>query len=144
MRRIKGRMGALCDALAKNFTDTGGTLHTRASVKSITIENGRAVGVEINNGDTIKATIILSNLDKLATMQGATEGDFTHELIHPENILGERAMVEGLVHLTQIESLYMCGSACHPGLRVTFLPGYNCGNEVYARELAQYHNEQAA
>ena len=68
--------------------------------------------------------------DHFASMHGATEGDFTHGLIHPENMLGERAMVPGSAHRTPIEGLWMCGSACHPGPGVTFLPGYNCGLEV--------------
>lgn len=68
--------------------------------------------------------------DHFATMHGATEGDFTHGLIHPENMLGERALVEGSAHGTPIPGLYLCGSACHPGPGVTFLPGYNCGWEV--------------
>jgi phytoene dehydrogenase-like protein len=74
--------------------------------------------------------------DHFASMHGATEGDFTHGLIHPENMLGERALVAGSAHATPIPGLYLCGSACHPGPGVTFLPGYNCGFEVYARELS--------
>ena len=73
--------------------------------------------------------------DHFASMHGATEGDFTHGLIHPENMLGERALVAGSAHQTPIPGLYLCGSACHPGPGVTFLPGYNCGFEVYAREF---------
>jgi phytoene dehydrogenase-like protein len=82
--------------------------------------------------------------DHFATMHGATEGDFTHGLIHPENMLGERALVDGSAHLTPIPGLYLCGSACHPGPGVTFLPGYNCGFEVYARELAQADTASSA
>ena len=68
--------------------------------------------------------------DHFASMHGATEGDFTHGLIHPENMLAARAMVPGSAHRTPIEGLYLCGSACHPGPGVTFMPGYNCGLEV--------------
>ncbi len=63
-------------------------------------------------------------------MQGATHGDFTHGLIHPDQMLGFRAMVEGSAHKTPIEGLYLCGAACHPGPGVTFLPGYGCAHEV--------------
>ena len=70
--------------------------------------------------------------DHFVTMHGATEGDFTHGLIHPENMLGRRALVEGSAHRTPIDGLYLCGAACHPGPGVTFLPGYNCGREVSA------------
>jgi phytoene dehydrogenase-like protein len=70
--------------------------------------------------------------DHFAGMHGATEGDFTHGLIHPENMLGNRALVDGSAHRTPLQDLYLCGAACHPGPGVTFLPGYNCGREVSA------------
>jgi len=79
--------------------------------------------------------------DHFATMHGATEGDFTHGLIHPENMLGERTLVAGSAHRTPIEGLYLCGAACHPGPGVTFLPGYNCGREV-SREMAKGYGNQ--
>jgi phytoene dehydrogenase-like protein len=68
--------------------------------------------------------------DHFATMQGATHGDFTHGLIHPNQMLGYRASIEGSAHKTPIDGLYLCGAACHPGPGVTFLPGYGCAHEV--------------
>jgi phytoene dehydrogenase-like protein len=68
--------------------------------------------------------------DHFATMQGATGGDFTHGLIHPDQMLGERALVEGSAHRTPIEGLWLCGASCHPGPGVTFLPGFGCAEEV--------------
>jgi len=73
--------------------------------------------------------------DHFATMQGATGGDFTQGLIHPDQMLGARALVPGSAHRTPIPGLYLCGASCHPGPGVTFLPGYGCAIEV-ARELA--------
>jgi len=70
--------------------------------------------------------------DHFATMQGATGGDFTHGLIHPDQMLGARALVEGSAHRTPIEGLWLCGASCHPGPGVTFLPGYGCAQEVGA------------
>lgn len=68
--------------------------------------------------------------DHFAAMHGATGGDFTHGLIHPDQMLGARTMVEGSAHATPIEGLYLCGAGCHPGPGVTFLPGYSCAHEV--------------
>jgi phytoene dehydrogenase-like protein len=68
--------------------------------------------------------------DHFATMQGATSGDFTHGMIHPEQMLGGRTLVPGSSHRTPIENLYLCGASCHPGPGVTFLPGYGCAAEV--------------
>jgi len=68
--------------------------------------------------------------DHFATMQGATNGDFTHGLIHPEQMIGGRLLVPGSAHATPIANLYLCGAACHPGPGVTFLPGYGAAYEV--------------
>jgi phytoene dehydrogenase-like protein len=68
--------------------------------------------------------------DHFAAMQGATAGDFTHGMIHPEQMLGGRTLVAGSSHRTPIENLFLCGASCHPGPGVTFLPGYGCAVEV--------------
>ena len=73
--------------------------------------------------------------DHFAAMYGATNGDFTHGLIHPDQMLAARSVVEGSAHATPIEGLFLCGAACHPGPGVTFLPGYGCANEVMRTEL---------
>ncbi len=70
--------------------------------------------------------------DHFATMQGVTNGDWTHGLLHPDQMIGERCLVEGTGHTTPITGLYLCGASCHPGPGVTFLPGYNCAHEMLA------------
>jgi len=70
--------------------------------------------------------------DHFVSMHGATNGDFTHGVIHPEQMLGNRSLVEGRAHATPFKNFYLCGSSCHPGPGVTFLPGYNCAHEVLA------------
>jgi phytoene dehydrogenase-like protein len=68
--------------------------------------------------------------DHFATMQGATNGDFTHGLIHPEQMIGGRLLVPGSAHASTIPGLWLCGASCHPGPGVTFLPGYGAAYEV--------------
>jgi len=68
--------------------------------------------------------------DHFAAMHGATNGDFTHGLIHPEQMLAARSLVADSGHATPIGQFYLCGASCHPGPGVTFLPGYNCAHEV--------------
>jgi phytoene dehydrogenase-like protein len=70
--------------------------------------------------------------DHFAAMQGATGGDFTHGLMHPEQMLGGRTLVPGSAHRTPIEGLFLCGASCHPGPGVTFLPGHGCAAEAGA------------
>jgi phytoene dehydrogenase-like protein len=70
--------------------------------------------------------------DHFAVMQGVTNGDWTHGLLHPDQMIGERCLVDGTGHTTPVPGLYLCGASCHPGPGVTFLPGYNCAHEVMA------------
>ena len=70
--------------------------------------------------------------DHFAAMQGATNGDFTHGLIHPEQMIGGRLLMPGSAHATPIAGLYLCGASCHPGPGVTFLPGYGAAYEAAA------------
>jgi len=70
--------------------------------------------------------------DHFASMQGVTNGDWTHGLLHPDQMIGERCLVEGTGHTTPVANLFLCGASCHPGPGVTFLPGYNCAHEMLA------------
>mgnify|MGYP001821991335 CR=1 FL=1 len=72
--------------------------------------------------------------DHFAVMQGVTNGDWTHGLLHPDQMIGERCLVDGTGHTTPVPGLYLCGASCHPGPGVTFLPGYNCAHEILAAE----------
>jgi len=295
MRRVKGGMGSLCEALASSIEAKGGEIRLKQSVARIVVEDGRAVGVELRNGEVLRSKVVLSNLDKPATflrlldesllpdelvqgvkaiehkgawvhllfkldglpeyggewaalngdvharfggamvpdpeemqasydaclrgelpehvpiafqipsimdpslapagfhvasaygfffpcdapdsergklrdemaervidrissylpdfrsriveravfssdhfaaMHGATNGDFTHGLIHPEQMLAARSSVPGSAHATPVDGLYLCGAACHPGPGVTFLPGYGCAKEVLESEFS--------
>jgi phytoene dehydrogenase-like protein len=72
--------------------------------------------------------------DHFAVMQGVTNGDWTHGLLHPDQMIGERCLVDGTGHTTPVPGLYLCGASCHPGPGVTFLPGYNCAHEIMAAQ----------
>ncbi len=84
--------------------------------------------------------------DHFESMHGATNGDWTHGSLHPEQMLGERCLVEGTGHVTPIDNLFLCGASCHPGPGVTFLPGYNCAHEVmqYAKSADTKNDIDAA
>ncbi|MFK7978191.1 MAG: phytoene desaturase family protein [Halioglobus sp.] len=74
--------------------------------------------------------------DHFASMQGVTNGDWTHGLLHPDQMIGERCLIDGTGHTTPVENLFLCGASCHPGPGVTFLPGYNCAFEILAAQSA--------
>lgn len=64
----KGGMGAVTQALARAATGFGATIRTEARVRRILVEDNRATGVELENGDTITARSIISNADPQTTM----------------------------------------------------------------------------
>jgi len=85
--------------------------------------------------ELIESQAIFSS-DHFASMQGVTNGDWTHGLLHPDQMIGERCLVDGTGHSTPLANLYLCGASCHPGPGVTFLPGYNCAHEIMAAGAA--------
>lgn len=58
---IKGTSQALSDALAKAITDAGGKTFFGTKVAEILVENGRAVGVKTDDGQTFKAKAVVCN-----------------------------------------------------------------------------------
>jgi carotene isomerase len=105
-----GGSGAIVDALVRGLKHWGGQLRLGAHVEQILLESGKVAGVRLQNGEIIKAPVIVSN---------ATIWDTYNKLLRPEDLpatyrqksletpavdsfmhlhLGIRA--EGLEHLT--------------------------------------------
>jgi phytoene dehydrogenase-like protein len=61
---------------------------------------------------------------------GITGGDFCHGLLHPGQMWDRRRVAGWANYRTPVESLFMCGSSCHPGPGVTGVPGYNGAQEA--------------
>lgn len=58
-----GGTGALVQAMVRLLGDRGVPVRCNASVRRITVEQGRATGVELDNGERIAADIVVSNAD---------------------------------------------------------------------------------
>ena len=63
----RGGMGAISQAIAGALTEHGGEIRTNAGVDKITVKNGKAVGVVLDNGDELHADIVVSNMDAKRT-----------------------------------------------------------------------------
>jgi phytoene dehydrogenase-like protein len=63
----RGGMGAISHAIASALTEHGGEIRTNAGVEKITVKNGKAVGVVLDNGDELHADIVVSNMDAKRT-----------------------------------------------------------------------------
>lgn len=91
--------------------------------------------------DCVDKKIVFAS-DHFTTMTGTTGGDFCHGLLHPEEMLEFRKMVDDSGNRTPIENLFICGSSTHPGPGVTFVPGYNCAYEVLEQKFGLAKDEQ--
>jgi phytoene desaturase len=58
-----GGTGSLIDGLVELLEGQGGELRLNAEVEEIMVEDGRATGVRLKNGETIAADIVVSNAD---------------------------------------------------------------------------------
>ena len=62
-----GGIGALSEALVRAVEDVEGEVRYNAQVKRLIIEDGKAVGVELRNGEKITANVVLSSIDANST-----------------------------------------------------------------------------
>ena len=71
-----GGMGAISDAICQAAVDQGAEVRTNATVKRILIESGKARGVELADGETITAKVVLSNADPKRTFLNLIEPEY--------------------------------------------------------------------
>lgn len=64
----KGSFQRLADALADSIEQSGGEVLLRSAVRRIPVENGRAAGVVLENGQRISADVVVSNADVRQTV----------------------------------------------------------------------------
>jgi phytoene dehydrogenase-like protein len=77
--------GPIADALQQAAINAGATIRLNARVNDIIVEDDRAVGVQLDSGDTIMADMVVSNIDAKSTflrLTGAKNLDamFTHRV----------------------------------------------------------------
>jgi phytoene dehydrogenase-like protein len=80
-----GGRSQLVHALTQSAEDAGVSIRLNTQVKKILVENGKAFGVELANGDMVKARIVISNADPRSTLSdlvGAPQLDamFAHRV----------------------------------------------------------------
>ncbi len=83
----EGGMGAVSDALAASARSSGATLRTGATVTRITLEGECVSGVELEGGERLSASTVISNADPSRTLLGLLgaqhlETGFVHRVRH--------------------------------------------------------------
>jgi phytoene dehydrogenase-like protein len=100
-----GGMGAVAEALAQAARDRGAVIRTGAPVKRVIVENGRAAGVETENGETFSSWTVVSNADPKATIM---------------SLVGARHVETGFVR--RVHNIRMRGNAAKLHLALDGLP----------------------
>ena len=78
----RGGMGAISAALAASFRAAGGEVRTGARAARILVSNGRAVGVELEGGEVLRAGRVVSSMDAKRTFLGTMdEGDLPADFL---------------------------------------------------------------
>ena len=70
---VRGGMGALSEALASAARAAGAEIRTDAPVARILVRDGLAYGVALDNGDEIRARLVVSNADPKRTFLGLVD-----------------------------------------------------------------------
>ncbi len=85
---VRGGMGGITQSLARSAEASGVSIRTGAEVDRILVERGRAVGVQLADGEVIEADIVLSNADPKRTfLKLLDESDLGAEFVAAVNAL---------------------------------------------------------
>jgi phytoene dehydrogenase-like protein len=114
----KGGTGSVSEAIAGAARRLGAEIRTDAGVAKVLVKNGRAAGVVLDNGDELRAKIVVSGLDPRRTFLG---------------LLEERDLPGELV--ADIKRFKFRGSSGKVNLALGELPNFTCmpGNGPHLR-----------
>ena len=105
----RGGNGSVSGAIASAARSFGATLLTNAPVRQVLVRDGRAVGVVLENGDELRAPVVVSALDARRTFL---------ELVDPKELPDE--VVE------QVRRIRYRGSSGKVNLALSELPDFTC------------------
>ena len=111
-RVAKGGIGSVSQAMAKAFEHYGGTIKTGATVESILVKDGKAIGVKLSTGEEITAEVVISNVDIQRTLL---------------KMVGEEHLEEGFVQAVKKIACDAAGMTLN--LALSELPDFNFPKE---------------
>ena len=105
----RGGTGAVSMAIARSAEYFGAKIMTEAPVEKVIVNNGRAIGVALKNGDEYKADKVISALDpKLSFLKMVDETDLPNDFV------------------TDIKNFRIRGSSGKVNLALDALPEFTC------------------
>ncbi|HEX2826535.1 MAG TPA: NAD(P)/FAD-dependent oxidoreductase [Burkholderiales bacterium] len=105
----KGGNGSVSAAIAAAARDAGAEIRTEAPVARVLLENGRTTGVVLDNGDELRAEIVVSNADPRRTFL---------QLVGEQHLPGDFAGA--------IRNFKFRGSSGKVNLALSELPNFTC------------------
>lgn len=109
----KGGVGQIALKLAEGLEKAGSQIEYRARVKQILIENGRAVGVELNNGQVYHAKRIVSNATRWDTFGKLVSSDQVPKSEQKWQKRYQKSPSFLSLHLGVEASVFPAGTECH-------------------------------
>jgi phytoene dehydrogenase-like protein len=105
----RGGMGAITQAMAKECATRGVVLRTGAAVARVLVKGGRAIGVELDDGEVVEATRVAANVNPKLLFE---------RLVAAEHVDADfRARIAG----------YRCGSGTfRMNVALSALPDFSC------------------
>ena len=81
----RGGMGGISNALASSAEAYGATIRCNAPIERVLVQNGRATGVVLENGDTLSSKVVISSVDPNRTFlrlvgEEHLDGDFVQQV----------------------------------------------------------------
>ncbi len=70
-----GGMGAVSGAIAAAAEESGAEIHCASGVEEVLVKDGRAIGLRLSDGKTIRAAVVLSGADPKTTFIGLCPAD---------------------------------------------------------------------
>ncbi len=105
----KGGTGGISMACARSAKSYGAEIRTESAVQQVLIKNGKATGVVLENGDELKAGVVISNLDPNRTYL---------------KMVGEKNLEDDI--LKEIRRFKMRGSSGKVNLALDRVPEFSC------------------
>jgi phytoene dehydrogenase-like protein len=92
MSKVRGGIGAMSDHVAALFIASGGELRKHARVAKILVDNRQVTGVELDDGTTVTAPVVVSNLDATQTFTSLVDpADLPADLVRRVGAIDHRA-----------------------------------------------------
>lgn len=114
-----GGMGAITQAMAQVAKKRGVTIATDAPVERLLVEDGRAIGVELENGETLRARVVAANVNPKLLFTKLVDADLQPPAFH-------RRM-----------EAYACGSGTfRMNVALSELPDFSC---LPGKETGDHH-----